>query len=399
MTVQPIVYLICEFKSRDLPSRLLIADYLLEAGYTVIVGQYWGIQAAIGGPSLPPGVCFYATANTIQTRAMQNARKAGFIAIASDEEALPLSGKWMLSNIAPDALASCDLFVANNEAHKTLLGSAANIRVTGNARIERLHTLSSPRPIAEDYILFNTGYGLINSVWRDMDEAVRRLAKASGIDLKTPEKMPAGLAEINQRIAAESASLELTMSVIEWVFAHTPHKIVIRPHPSEDASQWQTLSQRSDRISVVSKSDPLAWIAHAKLLLHSDSTTGLEATVLGTPAINLAPTAEWSSRFVMSEINPTVRNLAEAKKAIAAALSHPESAQPLDWPLDGARNIAAAIMEFLPPPAPVHPQYWHLNPPRMQAQIDKFSATTKEIGRGCVEMCESVFLLRPDKAR
>jgi surface carbohydrate biosynthesis protein len=399
MNVAPIAYLLCEFKNRDLPSRLLIADYLLAAGYRVVIGQFWGIQRAIGSPCLPPGVCLYATANPVQVGGMKQSRKAGFIVTATDEEALPLADAWMLSNVAPDALEACDLFFANSDHHKSVLGSAGNIRVTGNARIERISKQTHARPIPEDYILFNTGFGLINSVWGNTEEACRRLAKAAGMDLKSPDKAPANYAELNKRIAAESAALHLTMHVIKWVTENVPLRVVIRPHPSENAAEWEALAEKNERISVVPRSDPLPWIAHARLLLHSDSTTGIEAAAFGTPAINIAPDAEWSNRFILSHINQTVRNLSEAATVIAAAVGGGGKAIQPALLTTGAQQIAAALAECLPPPASLHPSLrvhpWDLSPPRTQAQKDKFTATESDIGRPCTELCESVFLLLP----
>ena len=58
-------YLTCELKSRDLDSRLLIADHLLDKGVSVVIGQQWSIVENI--ETAPVGVFVFKTANKIQT--------------------------------------------------------------------------------------------------------------------------------------------------------------------------------------------------------------------------------------------------------------------------------------------------------------------------------------------
>src|SRR5262245_34403808 len=101
-SVAPVVYLTCELKGRDLGARLLIADHVVAAGYTAVVGQFWGLTDAIMSQHLPPGVMCFATANKVQVRTMAACKRVGQIIATTDEEALPLAGKWMLMNLQPD---------------------------------------------------------------------------------------------------------------------------------------------------------------------------------------------------------------------------------------------------------------------------------------------------------
>src|SRR3954471_17235748 len=83
-----IAYLNCELKSRDLDSRLLIAGHLVDAGFTVIIGQQWAIYGNVLAKNAPPGCVLLTTANTNQVALMAGCRSEGHAVLASDQEGL-----------------------------------------------------------------------------------------------------------------------------------------------------------------------------------------------------------------------------------------------------------------------------------------------------------------------
>jgi hypothetical protein len=77
-TLQPIVYLPCELKARDLASRLAIANHAIAAGYPVILGQQWSMFTNLKQQA-PPGCILFTTANTFQAGQSAACRHQGVL--------------------------------------------------------------------------------------------------------------------------------------------------------------------------------------------------------------------------------------------------------------------------------------------------------------------------------
>lgn len=63
------------------------------------------------------------------------------------------------------------------------------------------------------------------------------------------------------------------------------HTIIIRPHPSEGHEVWNTLADRLSDTHVRTDGNVVEWILASDALVHFSCTTGIEAFVLGVPAI------------------------------------------------------------------------------------------------------------------
>lgn len=114
------------------------------------------------------------------------------------------------------------------------------------------------------------------------------------------------------RIDYEIAGLRETKALLAAILVQNKFDIIIRPHPSEKADLWETLIAGHANARVVTASDPYQWTKHAALMIHSDSTLGVEVTSLGTPALNLSTVDEWAKRLIVRDINFTVKSAAEA---------------------------------------------------------------------------------------
>jgi hypothetical protein len=72
--------------------------------------------------------------------------------------------------------------------------------------------------------------------------------------------------------------------------AFPTHRIILRPHPSENAGTWKAIIQGMERVEVARQGSAVPWILAADLLIHPYCTTGVEAFALGRPAICWRPT-------------------------------------------------------------------------------------------------------------
>ena len=351
--LSPIAYLTCELKGRDFDSRLLIAAELLKLGYYVVVGQYWGL--IFSAQTAPRGCYLFKTANSIQVQAMQKCAALGHKVVAADEEALPWAPALTPAITDAGTFDYCDTFLALNEGHKHALLQAfpkakGKIVVAGTARMDVLRKTKTARPQAAPYILFNTGFGFINGLWGDLEKAKQIYVAGSNLDLTVESHRR----QVEDRIAYEEAALGETVALIGALLRETETGMVIRPHPSERAAYWEEKYAAHPRVSVVKQSDPLTWIQHAMLVIHSDSATGLEAAMLGVPCLNLSPQDAWAERLIIRDANVTVTNAVQAAETVVQFLrgGAPLQRKPTQdlFPAQAAKATARAMKALLPKP-------------------------------------------------
>ena len=375
-----ISYLLCELKSRDLDSRALIAAYLLKAGISVVVGQRWAIGS--NRYNSPKGCYLFPTANQIQGGGMMQVRDAGHKVIASDEEALPLVDS--LVNVAPNSVEACHKFVVDSDAHARLLSSqylnfADKFIVTGSPRIETLRGSKFEPQNETPYLLFNTGFAIVNSIWGNLRTAITTLL--NGADLSEEEVL--------FRIKVENSSLECMRALITQLAPD--HRIVIRPHPAEQAQSWRDSFPEAE---VVEGSSSLSWILGAKAVFHANSTTGLEAAVANVPTINLDLDSTWGDRFTMKQVNHTVQSAEGAAKLLQSLLNG--TLPPPDrtlveslFPPDGAQNTAKAIMHMIDRAPPISGEFKWQQIERTDIQRTKFTVSLQDL-KNSLKFAESI---------
>jgi surface carbohydrate biosynthesis protein len=400
----PIAYLTCEIKGRDLPSRLLIASHLLKLGYTVVVGQQWGMIVNLAMAKAPKGAVLFKTANKIQGGLMANCAAAGHIVFASDEECLPAAVGDYARTTDPTAVDPCHLYLAINELHRDeLVGAYPSLKnkivVTGTARVDQLRGARTPRPKKEDYILFNTSFGIINSIWGTTQAAVDMWIGAGG-HAPGPETTKL----VDDRLDFEKAAWTETEALIDRILETTSIDLVIRPHPTERTDAWTDRYGAERRVSVVPRSDPVAWMQHARLMIHSESSTGVEAAILGAKALNLSPIAAWSELLVVKDVNVTVKNAAEAQALVTALLNGnpwPATVRSTEhlFPEGGVAATATLLAAALPLPRSQSIDSWQ-SIQRTEVWKEKFTVSADEVAAhlpGCTikTLDDSLFLLTP----
>ena len=367
--VQKVAYLSCELYSRDLDNRLLIASYLCDIGVPTVVGHFWGINGNMGRAI--PGCYVSATMNDMQVEACKRAMETGNYVIATDCEGLPL--KDPLPNISAEAPTFCDRFLVDSEVHfeqLTNVFEASKFRLTGSPRIELL-SMADPEPIpGEPYVLFNTGLAITNSVWGSVETALSASLGALEVSKDRYESM----------VKSEQASIELISPLIRWLAPQM--RVVIRPHPNENPQTW---IDAFPNVEVAHRTPAIPWMRSARLVIHANSTTGIEAAALGAKVLNLNPLREWGKYFTIDQYNYTVRTLDEAVDAIVPFLRddagpiadfEPQSSSFL---IDGAKNTAREIADILKDAPHISSQFTWTQVERAQKQIVKFQTSLQEV--------------------
>ena len=67
------------------------------------------------------------------------------------------------------------------------------------------------------------------------------------------------------------------------------HTIILRPHPSERLASYADRLQNEERVKVLLEGAAAPWILAADLLIHTDCTTGIEASPLESLQFALRP--------------------------------------------------------------------------------------------------------------
>jgi hypothetical protein len=237
--------------------------------------------------------------------------------------------------------------------------SRSPVRVVGTSRFDLLREANYERPHGPRYILFNTSFGLRNTIYGDPEFAIASYFSALVQDINNPDHR----AVMQARLDWEKASMDETSKLIRWLEERSDVDLVIRPHPNENASWWHKHFGGRKRIFIVRGTDAYPWMQHAALMVHSDSTTGLEAALMRTPTLNISPVDAWGDRCSLRSINYSVRSAEEGYDPIEKLLGRGEGpiaeASHVDpFPQNCADAIAEAMTSIMPPPRPMSPFGW-----------------------------------------
>lgn len=325
------VYLPLEIKHRELPSRLLIAAHVLAAGKPVVIGNHWSMTDEANLAALPPGAFLFKTCNKIQGAVMTGAKAAGHFLASTDEEVLVFTeDSGFLYAFSDAAATALDLFFAQDDNHKAALARAyPNLKaeIVGNVRADLMRTsegqaLGQPDPRIpghQPYILFNMNYALINSIWNEGSTVNVGVAEETGA-FDGPDR-EAKKKEYADYIVWERGNYNAMLELLGWAVRNIKGlRFVIRPHPAERPDYWRRMVADAPNAVVITDSDPPPWIAHAVLVVHTGCTTGLEASLMKRPALNLLPVDRPYAGQVTNLVNPVFRTAAAAAEAIAAFL-------------------------------------------------------------------------------
>jgi hypothetical protein len=68
-----------------------------------------------------------------------------------------------------------------------------------------------------------------------------------------------------------------------------PQNLVVRPHPSENRQTWVDVAAGLPNVQVIYEGTVVPWLMAADALIHNSCTSGVEAAILGTPALAFRP--------------------------------------------------------------------------------------------------------------
>ena len=280
-----------ETKVRELDAKLLFALAAAEAGWNVVLGAQKNLRRCLH--KFSRGVYVDKSVTVNKRKWFQAFRELGHHVVAWDEEGLVYFDAETFSDTRLDSqsFGYLEMFIAWGEHQKeTILSklpeASGTICVAGNPRFDLLRPElrgmyeDSTKQLIEShghFILVNTSFPFANHFLGD--EAMHAMYANYPINKHRPN-FYREWAEVHA-----SALTSFKQMIPELSRAFPEHKIIVRPHPSENHENWRQWVKNIPRVEVIAAGPVIDWIAAAEFMIHFDCTTGIEAFVMDACAI------------------------------------------------------------------------------------------------------------------
>lgn len=306
------LYFLMEVGTREFAARCLKACIAAERGLTVLIGfQYTLLEHAA---YLPRGIYLSKGTNSFSANNMAVARQAGHLSVCCEEENFfRVLKDNPVSFSAPNLADVCDLYLAAGAAEERFLrsmyGASLPIARAGNARSDVLRPelralfANETKAFKERfgrYILINSNLGIINSASGEPPEV--QVQRWDGLGLfrsdMSQEQKAAAFDDFVKHDQANAQNLQAVLKLL----SSKDINVVLRPHPGENADEWRKVVANlgAPNIHVYSDGSHIPAILSADLLVHTSCTTGVEALLLGVPALSIKASAVKAHSYYLS---------------------------------------------------------------------------------------------------
>jgi len=302
--MKKVVLLSIESVKRDLDSRLLLADRLADAGYTVYVGYsrkifsllcylqnsiYIGRFMSLGGSELDKKILDICYKNNNHFHYLHD--EGGFLFSGDYKGYSKII--YPLDYLSHPGVKSIlfwgkkQLDVLKDDMHTSLLSKSF---VTGKYRFEMYKSkdLNLDIPETNDIVLMGR-FSEPNPVSDD----IKPFTKAA-LDIFTRSMIQDnGSKFISEMMKSWIKSTQEYTHFIDLIFniatRYSDKRIIIRPHPAESHEIYNFLINFFPNLTLDTNSDVRTTIVESKIIIHTECTTGIEACLLQKPTINFRP--------------------------------------------------------------------------------------------------------------
>ena len=293
-SMRKVLILPIDIKSREMDARLLHAVMALDAGWQVITGSKTLINRNLW--RLPRGVYLFSTLAPGRQRIARCLRRMGFASQGWDEEGLIYGDReiYLRERVCPSTMALIDQIFAWGQAHAEDLAVPArqagkSVEVAGNPRLDLLHprlqTLHE-----EEAARLRKAHGDFVLVTTNLSWANPHVIPKEQKDLHAPVSRNDDREGARSYLEYQKRMLKAFRSALPALARALPDTtIVLRPHPVENLESWKELLSPFPNVRVIRQGGVIPWILASRILLHSNSTTGLEACLLGSCPVAYVP--------------------------------------------------------------------------------------------------------------
>jgi surface carbohydrate biosynthesis protein len=294
-----------ENQVREFDAKLLLACIAANRGFSSVIGSRREMEFRIA--SFPRSL-YLSKSMTIRSALLfKVAHKVGHNIVAWDEEALVhLPPETYFSDrLSPASIRYVSHLLAWGQNNANLwrqypeLPNGIPIHITGNPRTDMLRPKMRPffavdvEKIQKNYgnfILLNTNFNHVNAFSPEMNlfKPVKKPGEtptfgrgARGMSREFAE----GLRDHKQAVFE---SFQQLIPALERSFPE--YTIIVRPHPTENQEIYRSIAAQCKGVQVTNEGNVVPWILASKAVIHNCCTTGLEAYVMGVPAISYRAT-------------------------------------------------------------------------------------------------------------
>ena len=299
--MKPTLLIPVENQVRELDPKLLLACIAAKRGFTSIIGSRREMEMSID--KFPRSIYLSKSMTIRSLLFFRLAHRLGHEIITWDEEALVhLPPETYFSRrLDPAAIKFVSHLFAWGDDNAELwrqypdLPRETPIHVTGNPRSDLLRSdlrvfyddaCQAIRARYGDFILVNTNFNHVNAFGPDLNlfqpptgpgEKPRFGRAARGMSRSYAEGL-------RDHKLAVFDSFKQMIPALEAAFPN--YTIVVRPHPTEKHDAYHEIAERCQRVEVTNDGNVVPWLMAAKALVHNGCTTGVEAYVMGLPAVS-----------------------------------------------------------------------------------------------------------------
>ena len=290
-----------ENQVRELDPKLLLACIAARRGFLVIIGSHRNIDLRIS--SFPRSLYLNKSMTDRNLKMFRIMEKIGHQIVTWDEEALVhLPAETYFSRrLSPEAIRHVSQLFAWGEKNAELwrqypdLPTDLPIHVTGNPRCDMLRPEMRPfyesevakiRRTHGDFILVNTNFNHVNAFF-----PAQNLFKPVKDEGQEPAFGKAAVGMTRQYARGLHNHKQSILDAFKHLIpllddAFPDHKIVVRPHPTENQQVYKEIAQHCKRVFVTNEGNVVPWLMATRAVIHNGCTTGVEAYMMDVPAIS-----------------------------------------------------------------------------------------------------------------
>ena len=302
---KPTLLIPVENQVRELDPKLLLACIAARRGFSSVIGSHRDIDFRIA--SFPRSLYLCKSFTISNLKMFRIIYKLGHEIVTWDEEALVhLPPEIYYSRrLSPFTMKYVSHLFAWGEDNAKLwrqypeFPAGLPIHITGNPRNDMLrpemrafyeNDVQEIRNVHGEFILINTNFNHVNSFSpvQNLFQPGKNRGEES-IFGKAAKGMNREYAEgLRDHKTAIFGHFQRLIPALEQAFPN--HTIVVRPHPTENQDIYNKISAKCQRVRVTNEGNVVPWLMATTALIHNGCTTGVEAYVIGVPAISYRAT-------------------------------------------------------------------------------------------------------------
>jgi len=285
-----------EIKVREFEAKLLFSFFAAEAGYGVVVGpNLFNLE----NESIPQGLYFDKSISPNKRNMIQAQISKGNLVACLDEEGVVYKSdsEYVRQRLSAENLDNASLVCAWGEAQSSVIAdfhpkAKKKTFITGSMRVDlmrpdfRSFYDAEVKKLKErfgPFILIPSNFSAPNHA-NGPDFIVRQFI-ACGY-ARTKEEIDF----LKERIAYQAKLLDSFLDLLPKIAAEFPHhKVIIRPHPGDNQKTWEEAVKPLENVMSVYEGSITPWILAAEAFVHNSCSTGVEAAIMGLPAIAYMP--------------------------------------------------------------------------------------------------------------